>query len=198
MKSCLEFPKKRAFSLAAIFAFVAFCALFSMACVFEKRAEEDRVREGDTVPAFTVTSADGSSTRTFTQADFVGKRSMIVFFLTTCPDCRRELPIIYEAWLTLRERPDFEFVAISRAETADVVAGYWNSEMRGEAGDVIKPSFERMPYWLDPDASAFHAFAESYVPRIYLIDTNGKVAKMSVERFDLDADALIELVENLQ
>lgn len=161
-------------------------------CISEKKGVGDLVEEGDPVPAFTVTNPSGDGTKAFTQADFVGKRSMIVFFATWCPDCRRELPIVHEAWRRLAERPDFQFIAISREEAAADVAKYWTSVTE------TKPSFEPMPWWLDTDASAFRTFADSYIPRIYLADTSGKIAMVAVETFDLTSDTIVKLIEDLE
>jgi hypothetical protein len=76
------------------------------------------------------------------------------------------------------------------------VAAYWNSA----TPDTVppKPSFEAMPWWLDPDASAFHTFADSTIPRIYLVNTRGEIASVAVETFDLTAAKLVELVEALK
>jgi thiol-disulfide isomerase/thioredoxin len=165
-------------------------------CVGEKRIGGDRVKVGDPVPAFTVAGGSAEGGKTFSQADFVDKRSMIVFFATWCPDCRRELPIVYEAWLELSQRPDFQFVAVSREEKAGDVAAYWNSAT--PATVPPKPSFVAMPWWLDPDGSAFRTFAESTIPRVYLVNTRGEIASVAIETFEFTADKLVELIEGLK
>ncbi len=167
-------------------------ALMLTACVVEPPDAGDRVKVGDAVPDFIVTDADGRGTHHFSQADFVGKHSLVLFFSTSCPDCQRELPKIFQAWQALRNEIDFQLVAVSRQEIPATVAEYWNLEADG------KPSFATMPYWLDPDRSAFETFADSYVPRIYLIDSHGKVAMMAVETFYFDADRLVELIQGLR
>ena len=188
--------KKIATILATVAAMAAVTVLYA-GCVSEKRGG-DFVKVGDPVPSFTVTNASGEGTKTFSQADFVGKRSMILFFATWCPDCRRELPIVHEAWLRLRGRSDFQLVAVSRDETAETVSKYWNTPQLDESGAVTKPSFEGMPWWLDPEAKAFNTFADSYIPRVYLVDTRGEIASVAVETFDLSADNIVELIEGLK
>jgi cytochrome oxidase Cu insertion factor (SCO1/SenC/PrrC family) len=153
----------------------------------------DIVKIGDPVPQFSVTNADGNGTTEFSQADFVGKRSMILFFRTVCPDCQREFPKIFAAWSALKDTPDFQLIAISREETAQTVASYWNSV------DDNKPSFEGMPYYLDPDAIAFCSFAEKTVPRLYLVGTDGKIQYIGIEDFDFaDGTELVNLIDGLQ
>ncbi len=166
--------------------------LTMVGCVSEKQGG-DLVKVGDPVPAFTVTGGSSEGTRTFSQADFVGKRSMIIFFATWCPDCRRELPIVHEAWLKLRNRPDFQLVAISREEAAETVSTYWSSTSE------IKPlPFDAMPWWLDGDRSAFRTFADSTIPRVYFVDTRGEIATVAVETFELTADKIVELIVGLK
>jgi thiol-disulfide isomerase/thioredoxin len=188
---------KKIVAILAATAATVVVTLLPSGCIAEKRSG-DFVKVGDPVPAFTVANSSGEGTKSFSQADFVGKRSMILFFATWCPDCRRELPIVHEAWLRLRGRSDFQLVAVSRDETAEAVSKYWNSAQIDESGAVTKPSFEGMPWWLDPDAGAFNTFADSYIPRVYLVDTHGEIASVAVETFDLTADQIVELIEGLK
>ncbi len=137
------------------------------------------VTVGSTVPSFSVTKADGN-TEEFQASRFVGKRSVVVLFRSSCGDCQRELPKVYSAWEELQDEVDF--ICVSRAENADAVALYWNR-------------FASMPYYLDPDAVAFNKFANSYVPRIYLVGTDGKVKHFEIETFSFANGAeLVELI----
>jgi peroxiredoxin len=150
---------------------------------------------GDVVPEFTVKQADGASDAPFLAADFEGRRSVIVFFQTTCADCRRELPKIHEAWQLFskyRAFPDVQFILISRGENAATVAEYWTSVAES------KPSFDPMPYYLDPERETYNKFANTYVPRLYLIGTDGRVKYMAIEEFDFDGAELIDLIDALQ
>lgn len=162
-------------------------------CVAETQGEgEDPVKVGDRVPAFTVAGgAEGTMDARFGQGDFEGRRSMIVFFSSDCPDCRRELPVVHEAWLALRGRDDFQLIAVARQPSAARVAEYWSSAEGG------KPSFEGMPWWHDAYGAAFRAFAANRVPRLYLVDTRGRVAGILVETFDMSAGDLVRLVDGL-
>jgi peroxiredoxin len=157
-------------------------------CVSEPpRDPGNIVNSGDAVPSFTVTNADGVGTRTFSQADFAGKRSVIAFFWTPCGDCRREMPKVEAAWQALKDEPDFQLIAISRGETPDVVAAHW-----AEVGYT-------MPYLLDPNADAFHLFAENTVPRIYLVDSGGIIQYVGIETFEFGSGAeLVNLINGLR
>ena len=116
---------------------------------------------GDRVPAFElpgITSPD----------DFVGRKTLLVFFVTTCSDCRRELPFVDYAHrnidaLTVR--------AIGRGESQANVTAFWN-----ELGldHSISPA-------IDPDKRVYNLFAEHTVPRLYLVDELGTVVWTAVE-----------------
>ena len=58
----------------------------------------ERVKVGDRVPVFTVNMvADGKSTM-FTTDHLTGE-TVIIFFHTSCADCRRELPRLNDYYL---------------------------------------------------------------------------------------------------
>ncbi len=137
------------------------------------------------VPSFSVTGENGTGAAEFTSSWFVGKRSVIVFFNSECPDCEREMPKIRTAWAELQSK-GIIFICISRKETVEAVAKYWN-----------KSGFYPMPYYLSQDGAAFYKFANSYVPRIYLVGTDGKVKHFEVETFSFaDGAALVELINS--
>ncbi len=138
--------------LLIILAFV-----FCTACIGEDGPPTvERVDVGDPVPEFMLD--DLVSPR-----DFVGQRSLIVFFVSTCPDCRRELPVIDEA---CRDLPDLQAIAISRGEALD--PGEW--------------PYPSLHYYADPTASIYGLFAEHTVPRVYLIDESGTIVWKAIER----------------
>lgn len=68
--------------------------LFS-SCVTENDDREWVLPAGSRLPWFSVVMNDG---RAVTQDDFPGRTGIIVFFNTDCPDCRRELPLLQQAY----------------------------------------------------------------------------------------------------
>ena len=107
---------------------------------------------GDKLPAFSVTMNDG---RVVTHESLRGKVSFIVFFNTGCKDCRRELPVIQQIY---EHHPHMPLIAISRAEDAASVAGYWQEQ------------HFTFPYAAQEDRTVYHLFAKSGIPRIYVVD----------------------------
>ena len=121
---------------------------------------ETVLKAGDSAPAFTVTLSDGTE---FTSPrDFMGRTTEVVFFSTTCPDCR-------EALARLQARDDHSNVlCISRAEPAAEVAAYW------EAHGLT------LTYAAVPDRSVYNLFARSGIPRLYIISPTATILTASL------------------
>ena len=131
----------------------------------------ERVKVGDRVPVFTVNMvADGKSTM-FTTDHLTGE-TVIIFFHTSCADCRRELPRLNDYYLQHRDEPGFQMVAISRAEGADTIESFWT-----ELGLQI-------PYSAQEDRHIYDLFASSVIPRVYFISAQGFVTRVWVEHFE--------------
>lgn len=54
-----------------------------------------------------------------------------------------------------------------------------------------------MPYYSDPQRSAYAAFASMTVPRVYLADRNRVIRYMWVNELGMDGGALTEIVKGL-
>ena len=70
--------------------------LICTACIRDNSEEGTFIlKSGDKLPAFSITLNNGLEV---TNEEFRGKVSLIVFFNTGCPDCRKELPVIQEVY----------------------------------------------------------------------------------------------------
>lgn len=141
--------------------FVLYACVVCTGCISEEveRESEEDIKVGDTLPVFSVTMDDGHVVAT----NFLhGKPSCIIFFNTSCADCRKELPVVNHVYETFGDGL-VNFMAISREQDAASVAGYWQ-----ENGFF-------MPYSAQPDRSVYHLFATSVIPRIYISDGNLQV-----------------------
>lgn len=130
--------------LTALVAIVA-----ASACVTEPDVDGSLLRPGDAMPQFEVTTLDGV---TVTAESLRGRESVIVFFNTTCPDCRRELPAIQRQ---ADAEPEVYYLCISREEGEADVAAYWAEE-----------GFT-MPVSAQPDRRVYSLFATTGIPRLY-------------------------------
>lgn len=111
------------------------------------------LQPGDSLPAFSVVMADG---QTVTSGSLQGETSLIVFFHTGCPDCRKELPVLQQIYTDYGQR--IRMVCISREESAAEVARYWD-----ENGLTL-------PYSAQEDRTVYYLFAKSGIPRVYVVD----------------------------
>lgn len=162
-----------------------FCIILTVSsCVRDNFKYTDEVlnyvQVGDTIPAFTATNPQGE---VFHSADLAGKRGVIVLFYSACSDCKRELPIIEEAWLACKDQPDFVLASFARDES--------------KADYFTQNPHLTMPWYGDLNRSVFNLFANSYVPRIYLVNKQGRVAWMAIENFNIDAAELIRKINAL-
>ena len=171
---------------ASIILLVTFLAYATQACVKGDKSDdgiENYVKKGDKIPEFTVVSADGETT--FNSLQFNGKSGLLVFFVTSCGDCAVAMPVIQNVWAELRDNPDFIMAAVSRDETSETVIQHWTDK-----------GFS-MPAYLDPGREIFEMFANSTVPRIYLINPERKVTWMAIEKLDITAQEIIQKLEGL-
>lgn len=144
---------------------LAALALLCCACIDEAdpqgaSQQGTRIQVGDTLPQFEVALHGGG---TLSRDSLLGGCSVVVFFNTECPDCRRELPRIDSLYVAMRADTDFRLVCIAREDGAASVGRYWQQQ-----------GFQ-MPVSPQNDRAVFHLFAYSNVPRIYLSDARGVV-----------------------
>lgn len=117
---------------------------------------------GDNVPAFEMTNGENTLK---SPDDFLGKKTLLVFFTTTCSDCRRDMPFAEYAHLQL-EPQGLNVITIGRGETGQTINNYWSQL------DLS------MPYFPDTNRAIFELFANRTIPRFYLIDEQGVVIWM--------------------
>jgi len=113
----------------------------------------------DRVPEFMLEY--GSSSGEFRSPDdFLGNKTLLMFFTIQCPHCRRELPFVDYAYREL-SGAGLSVVVVNREGLRETTEEYWSDN-----GLVT-------PWWLDPDRAVFDLFATAGVPRFYLIDEEG-------------------------
>ena len=135
-----------------------------IACVFSGCINDDSpepeggmwsLQVGDRCPEFSVLTDKGDIVR---NAAIKGRGAVIIFFNTSCSDCQRELPKmqqIYEQYL--QDASSVQWVCIAREEDANSIAAYW--EKHGLT----------MPYSPQTDRKIYNLFANSEIPRVYVI-----------------------------
>ena len=136
-----------------------FFSIFLLVGCINEEVPSGEVKVGDRLPAFEVVMNDGT---VVTDASLIGKVSVVMFFHTSCPDCRQALPRVQEIYDEYVQK-DVLFALISRECTADEIRAYWEENSLD------------MPYSAQNDRAVYNLFASSRIPRIYISDENGTV-----------------------
>ncbi len=173
--------------VAAIFA----TGMLVVGCVNDDDDSSRALSAGDKCPIFEVTLSDG---RVVSTSDLAGRLTMIVFFNTECEDCRRELPVIQRVADALAAQSASglqgqhaeadevpRVICVSRAEGEASVAAYWAAN-----------GFS-LPYSAQTDAKVYRLFAESVIPRIYIIGADLSIVAAYAERLPAEG-TLLELM----
>lgn len=145
--------------LKTLFLLCGLCPFLS--CITEEDTPTERIGVGDHLPAFTVVMSNGEVYDSEAEG-----RSLIVFFHTSCADCRRELPRLNEQYQA-GEYDGFRVVCISREEEARSIETFWQANAL------------TLPYSAQPDRRIYSLFASSGIPRIYETDAHGIVVRVT-------------------
>lgn len=138
------------------------------------------VKDGEAAPNFTVNMFDGSTVKL---SDLKGKVVLLNFWATWCPPCRAELARVQKDIIDRFKGEPFVFLPVSRGDSKEKVA-----EFRKKMGYTF-------PMGLDCDSTVYRKYAQTYIPRNFLIDKRGRIVKASVGYKAEEFDELIKLIE---
>ena len=138
------------------------------------------VKDGEKAPNFEVQMFDGSTVKL---SDLKGKVVLLNFWATWCPPCRAELARVEKDIIEKFKGQDFVFLPVSRGEKRETVATF-----REKMGYTF-------PMGLDTDGRVYAEYAQTYIPRNFLIDKNGMVVKASVGYDEAEFAELVKLIE---
>ena len=122
------------------------------------------LKPGTPAPDFTLTDINGNSV---SLRDFQGRKVVLVFWASWCPDCRAEVPDL-KYMQTKADPRKVAFVAVSFDRTKEA----WESYVK-ENGMTGVQLFETAPRKESEVNAAYHV---KWIPSLYLIDEQGKVA----------------------
>lgn len=127
------------------------CMLFG--CINDDIGDEGaKIAIGDHIPAFTIEINDGS---TLSSMELEKGIACIMFFNTTCQDCRNALAEMQEVYDT-QSGDEVKFALISREESAESISAHWQK------------NGYTMPYSAQNGREIYSLFASSIIPRIYI------------------------------
>lgn len=109
--------------------------------------------------------------------DFIGKITLLNFWATWCPPCRRELPGLARLADRLADEPRFQLIPVACDDEDPDTLG--PAVARFLAGQRIE-----LDAWIDPTSMAQRLFAKQFgfgsLPTTYLIGTDGRVQRVWV------------------
>lgn len=142
---------------------ILICGFLLSSCVTEGQPVNKGVTVGEKLPTFSVTLNDGSE---ITTASLRGKKVLIEFFNTSCPDCRESLPLINQLYESMKDREDVAIFAIARDEGESTIALFW------EENNLM------LPFSPQPDRKVYELFATVGIPRIFIADREGIITSI--------------------
>ena len=140
------------------------------------------VKEGMEAPDFTVEFFDGSQLKL---SALRGRVVLLNFWATWCPPCREELTRVQAELIDRFAGRPFTFLPVSRGEERSDVAAF-----REKTGYTF-------PMGLDPGQTIYNLYASNYIPRNFLIDTEGRVVLATVGYEPEEFDALVARIDAL-
>ena len=148
------------------------CMVMLGSCVRddEPKGVKEYVKVGDRLPRFSVKLLDGTEVN---NATWEGKALVLVFFSTKCSDCQRELPEVERFYQAVSQRADVFTLAVSREEHEHALT---------------------IPCSPQEDRRIYHLFATGIVPRIYIVNPQGRVTHMYGDTDMPSAEALLQAV----
>lgn len=155
----------------------AMTAFFVCSCINDSDEPAWSLSVGDVLPVFSVLTSEGQTVST---ENLRGHWGVIVFFNTSCSDCRRELPELQKAYVQLKDRKDVVFACIAREEDAESIAAYWMDNAL------------TMPRSAQPNRSVYNLFANSGIPRTYVINPSGYISATFAPEDRLTSNMLLD------
>lgn len=127
-------------------------------CIKEKQTGAD-LKVGDTLPDFEIVMNDGSMVTDDVLKETV---SVVMFFHTSCPDCRQVLPEMQKIYDEYASK-DVNIALISREESILSICAFWE-----EIG-------LKMPYSAQTTRKIYEKFAYERIPRVYICEKGGTI-----------------------
>ena len=145
----------------------------------QQQATVKQVAVGAEAPDFTLQSMDGKEVKL---SDFKGKKVYLKFWASWCGPCKKSMPELME--LAAKEDRDFEILSViapglQGEKTVDQFPKWFEEQ-----------GYKDIPVLYDTKGAVFQAYQIRSIPTEYLIDSQGKIAKMQLGAIsNADAEA---------
>lgn len=150
---------------------LALAVIFAISTPLATRAAgEDAFRQktrvGSAMPDFIVEQLDG---RQFHLAAYRGKVIVVNFWATWCSPCKREMPVFEkDVWQKYKDNPEFTMIAIAREQKKGTIKKFQSKQPY------------TFPLAVDPKRKTYSLFADSGIPRSYIVDRKGNIRFQTV------------------
>ena len=149
-------------------------------CIKEKQTGAD-LKVGDRLPDFEVVMDDGTVVTDEILSETV---SVVMFFHTSCPDCRQILPQmqkVYDEYASAGVR----IALISREDPKESVESFWQENGL------------KMPYSAQNDRKVYEKFAATRIPRVYVNEKGGIIRYVFTDDPNPSYDEICTALENV-
>lgn len=119
--------------------------------------------EGELVGHAEITDLDGDTISTANWFSADGRPTLINFWFTTCPPCRREMPALETAHATFGR--DIRFIGVNTQDSASAIRSF--TEELGVTYEMVR----------DPNGDLVVANGISTFPTTLFIDSSGRIVK---------------------
>lgn len=126
------------------------------------------LKPGTDAPDFTLNDLSGKPVQL---SDFRGKTVVLVFWASWCPDCRAEIPQLKSMWAS-SDPAKVKFVSVSFDREYDTFRQFV-SEQELPGVQLFDPAGKK-------DSSIGAAYGVQWIPSLYVINPEGKVALSTV------------------
>ena len=149
-------------------------------CIKEKQTGAD-LKVGDRLPDFEVVMDDGTVVTDEILSESV---SVVMFFHTSCPDCRQVLPQMQKVYDEYASA-DIRIVLISREDPKESVESFW------------RENGLKMPYSAQNDRKVYEKFAATLIPRVYVNEKGGIIRYVFTDDPNPSYDEISIALENV-
>ena len=163
--------------MAALLACLGLTAQNTMEEDLDPQYAVDLLKPGTQAPDFALQDING---KTFKLSDFQGRKVVLVFWASWCPDCRAEVPQL-KAMHAAANPEKVAFVSVSFDRTLEALQNFVNENYLPGV-QLFDPAGKK-------DSKVAADYGVKWIPSLYLIDETGKV-QLGTVMINKIADAL--------
>lgn len=143
---------------------IVFLAFIMMGLAIQVFAESPEPVVGANAPQFSLKSLLGSNVN-LRQTVSDNNVTLVNFWATWCPPCRKEIPELNKVYNEYRKKK-VEILAVNLQEDSETLASF------------VKSNQMKFPILLDTDGSLGEKYRVYYIPTTFVLDRKGKIREI--------------------